>query len=165
MAGMIKKLLIALLLVSVLYGLYLQFANKNKTDIKISGQTAPPVTAFPDTDCRADRVACTVNLSDRQLRFLLPKTVLYLQPFPVEVFLTGFDKKKVASVSVQFEMQEMDMGFNKIQLSAGKEGWQGSAILPFCVSGRSDWNAIVDVKVEEEIYRASFALQVSTFSY
>ena len=151
-------MLFVVVAVAFLYGLYLQTVKK--TDTKITGQMVLPVITFPDTDCRSNLAMCTVSLDDRQIQFLLPNKAFYLQMFPVEVFLTGFDKKKVESVSVQFEMPGMDMGFNQIQLSVHKQAWYGKTILPLCASGLSDWNATVDVKSEEKIYRATFALVI-----
>ncbi len=155
-----KKIMVSVLAVCVtavfLYTLYLKFVAT-----KIPEQTASTVIHFPATDCHPEMMPCTVMRAGRQVRFFLPKKALYLQAFPVQVSVLGFDRNKLESVSVRFEMLGMNMGFNQIQLSARKESWYGEAMLPICVSGRSDWKAIVDVKAEEETYRAIFSFMVA----
>ncbi len=155
-----KKTMVSVLAVCVtavfLFTLYLQFV-----DTKVAEQTALAPISFPATDCHPEMTPCTIKLEDRQVRFFLPQKAFYLQAFPVQVLLTGFDRDELESVSVRFEMRGMNMGFNQIQLSTGKENWYGEAMLPICVSGRSDWKAIVDVKAEEETYRAIFSFVVA----
>jgi len=157
---MLKKIFIFLLLAGVtaafLYGLYLQFANKNITE-----QTATGVINFPSSDCQPELVPCSVSLAGRQIRFSLPEKVFYLQIFPVQVLLTGFAANEVESVTVRFEMKAMDMGFNRVKLLANDGLWHGRTMLPVCTSGRSDWQALVDVKVKEKTYRAIFSFVVA----
>lgn len=154
-----KKTLFALLfiaLITALPALYLKFIEtKNKEPSEVI------LIPFPDTDCRPNTQRCIVSLLDRQLSFFFPKKALYLQAFPVEVFVSGFNEKKLESIRVRFEMLEMNMGFNQVQLSANKDLWSANAMLPLCASGRSDWKAIIDVSVEEKIYRAVFNFEVS----
>ncbi len=139
-----------------LYGLYLQFANKNITE-----QTATGVINFPYPDCRPELAPCSVALGDRQIRFFLPKKAFYLQVFPVEISLAGFVGSQPDAVSVRFEMPGMNMADNQVQLSVNDGRWRGRAMLPVCISGRSDWQAVVDVKVKEKTYRAIFSFVVA----
>ncbi len=157
---MLKKIFYLVLFVAVatvfLYGLYLQFANKNITE-----QTATRVVNFPHTDCQTEIIPCSVSLADRQIRFSLPEKAFYLHIFPVQVLLAGFAGNEVESVTVRFEMKAMDMGLNRVKLSAHDGLWHGRTMLPVCTSGRSDWQAVVDVKVKEKIYRAIFSFVVA----
>jgi len=157
---MLKKTFYLVLFVAVtavfLYGLYLQFANKN-----ISGQTASGIISFPYSDCQPELAPCSVRLAGRQLRFSLPKKAFYLQIFPVEVLLTGFTRNEIEAVSVRFEMPGMNMARNQVQLSVNDGLWRGRVMLPVCISGRSDWQAIVDVKAEGKTYRAIFSFVVA----
>ncbi|HEB55540.1 MAG TPA: hypothetical protein ENI98_04390 [Gammaproteobacteria bacterium] len=104
---------------------------------------------------------CSVTLDHRQLRFSLPDKAFYLQPFPVVVFLTGFSGNKPASVRIHFDMTEMNMGLNQVQLSEKNGRWQGQARLPVCSSGSNDWQATVEVKTGAEVYRARFNFTVT----
>ncbi len=157
---MLKKIFFLVLFVAVaavfLYGLYLQFFNKNITE-----QAATGLINFPSSDCRSEPAPCSVSLSGRQVRFSLPEKAFYLQTFPVQVLLAGFAGNEVESVTVRFEMNGMDMGFNQVKLLANDGLWHGRTMLPVCTSGRSDWQAVVDVKVKEKIYRAIFSFVVA----
>ncbi|VAX11985.1 hypothetical protein MNBD_GAMMA24-2510 [hydrothermal vent metagenome] len=138
-----------------LYGLYLQFFNKETGE-----QTTATLISFPHTDCKPERKPCSVSLGDRQLRFNLPKKAFYLRPFPVLVLLTGFTPDEIKSVSSRFEMTDMNMGFNQVQLSEKNRRWQGQAILPVCSSGSHDWLAVIEVKTGTTVYRARFNFSV-----
>ncbi len=139
-----------------LYGLYLQFFNKN-----ISKQTATRVINFPHTDCQPERTPCSVRLGDRQLRFFLPEKAFYLKAFPVQVWLAGFSGSGVEAVRIRFEMPDMDMGLNQLRLSVKNGSWQGRAILPVCSSGSNDWLATLDVITGAGVYRARFNFVVA----
>jgi len=139
-----------------LYGLYLQFANKNTGE-----QAATGIINFPYSDCQPELAPCSVSLGDRRIGFFLPKKTVYLQVFPVEISLAGFAGSQPDSVSVRFEMPGMNMAGNQVQLSVNNGHWRGRAMLPVCTSGRSDWQAVVDVKVKEKTYRAVFDFVVS----
>ncbi len=157
---MLKKIFSLVLFVAVtavfLYGLYLQFANKNITE-----QTVTSVINFPYSDCQPELRPCSVSLAGRQLRFSLPKQAFYLQVFPVEVSLAGFAGNELEAVSIRFEMPGMNMAGNQVQLSVNKGLWHGKAMLPVCTSGRSDWQAMVDVKAKGKTYRAIFSFVVA----
>ncbi len=157
---MLKKIFYLVLFGAVttvfLYGLYLQFANKN-----ITKQAATGIINFPYSDCQPEFAPCSSSLADRQIRFFLPKKAFYLQAFPVEISLAGFAGNQPDSVTVRFEMPGMNMAGNQVQLFINDGGWRGKAMLPVCTSGRSDWQAVVDVKVKEKIYRAIFSFVVA----
>lgn len=157
---MLKKIFVFVLLVAVttvfLYGLYLQLFNKNITE-----QAATRLINFPYSDCQPELAPCSVSLAGRQVRFSLPEKAFYLKIFPVQVLLTGFARNEIESVSVRFEMSAMDMGLNRIKLSTKDSLWRGRAMLPVCTSGGSDWQAVVDVKGKEKIYRAIFNFVVA----
>ncbi len=157
---MLKKTIFAALFVVVagvfLYGLYLQLFNK-----KISEQAVATLISFPYSDCKPQRTPCNVKLADRQLRFYLPEKAFYLRPFPVLVLLTGFPPDEIKSVTIRFEMAEMNMGFNRVQLAEKNGHWQGQATLPVCSSGSNDWLAVVKVKTGAGVYRARFNFSVA----
>lgn len=63
-----------------------------------------------------------------------------LQPFPVNVKLTGTEAAE--AVYVVFSMPGMDMGLNRYQLRGDSiSAWNADITLPICLAGRSDWIA------------------------
>lgn len=64
-----------------------------------------------------------------------------LQPFQVMVIAP-----QARDVAIEFQMQGMDMGPNRYRLVRQADGsWAGRVTLPVCVSGRRDWQMVVDV--------------------
>ena len=156
---MLKKIISVLLSIWVTavlwYVAYLQF-----TDTGTAEQTTTETIHFPASDCDPEIKPCTLIQAGRQLSFSLPEKAAYLQKFPVEVSLKGFDSDRVESVRVRFEMPEMDMGVNQLQLVANNMNWAGETMLPVCVSGSNDWRAIIDVDTDKADYRAVFDFAV-----
>ena len=67
-----------------------------------------------------------------------------VRPFQVEVRLEGIDAGRI---EVDFAGIEMNMGFNRIELTAGAAGLHaGEASLPVCISGQMDWQVTVLVE-------------------
>ncbi|NLR76910.1 hypothetical protein [Leeia aquatica] len=100
--------------------------------------------ADPLQGCRGS----TQTGSALQLRFLQPASGL--QRFAVTV--SGVQAKQL---SVQFDMQGMQMPPARFALQQQTAGWQGSAILPVCVQGRRDWQ--VTVWADGTPYRFQFS--------
>lgn len=89
--------------------------------------------------CAASDAALTVTLG-------LGDSVQSLTAFPVQVNLIGEAASKVEKVAVYFTMLDMNMGFNRFDLSRqADKTWRGQAILPVCSMGRRDWRATVEV--------------------
>jgi len=76
------------------------------------------------------------------IRLRLGPGVKAMQPFPVHV-----EVAEAAAVEVRFEMPGMNMGENRYRLRQTPAGsWEGRAVLPICLSGRSDWVARVELR-------------------
>ena len=104
------------------------------------------VTVQPDPGCDLNRAACRVNLpGGGQLELRMnPRPVPMVRPFQVEVRLEGIDAGRI---EVDFAGIEMNMGFNRIELTAGAAGLHaGEASLPVCISGQMDWQVTVLVE-------------------
>jgi hypothetical protein len=56
------------------------------------------------------------------------------QPFGLR--LEGVEAR---SVTAQFTMRGMDMGFNRYRFVSGDGMWRARVTLPMCVSGRREW--------------------------
>jgi len=105
------------------------------------GAVEQPLGVIPG--CDAAKQACQARGGAGTLSLQLMGPVRPLQPF---TYRLAWEGAPVHSMSVDFQMVGMDMGENRYQLTADGAGpWHGSAILPVCTSGRSDW--VADVRV------------------
>jgi len=102
---------------------------------------ATPLQLSPACDVKA---GCVAAADDLTLQFSMGPDLRVLAPFPVRV--AAQSDHRLDSVTVTFAMQGMDMGMNRYQLiSDGADRWLGNVTLPVCSSGRSDWNAALEV--------------------
>jgi hypothetical protein len=84
---------------------------------------------------------CVAHVDGREVRFGMTGVPKPLTPFQVWVKADGARKAEV-----RFTMQGMEMGFNLYTLRADSQGvLRATVTLPVCVSGRRDWNMILDV--------------------
>jgi hypothetical protein len=121
--------------------------------IAIAGHYASPlllpkadVKAGPEPGCDLQRQACAAVLADgaRIELSIAPRPIPILTPLRVEVMVTGIDARKV---EVDFAGETMNMGYNRIELSAAGNGrYAGEASLPVCVSGGMNWMMTVLVE-------------------
>lgn len=153
-----NKIIIALffsliILVIVLQDLKWKSENKERTVIEISVD-----------NCEPQKQVCNVELGGLNVRVLFDENVFYLKPFNVTVWTEG--NNDVESVYIDFKMKNMDMGVNRFLLTdAGtkniKQSWQGKALLPICVTGRADWDVIVEVVTYKFHYKLTLPFFVS----
>lgn len=62
------------------------------------------------------------------------------QPVPLEAFRIDVVAPGVDSIAAEFQMQGMEMGFNRYDLKRRADGVSSAEVtLPVCVSGRHDW--------------------------
>lgn len=67
-------------------------------------------------------------------------------PTPMEPFELRVTAPEAKTVSAEFQMVGMDMGFNRYDLHrAAAGGFAATVTLPACVSGRRDWVLKLDV--------------------
>jgi hypothetical protein len=103
---------------------------------------------------------CEATGAGERMRFSMAG-VRTMQPAAVSLRWEG---AAVESVTVSFTMVGMDMGDNRYRLLPdGQGGWNGQAVLPVCVKGRSDWVAEVTLKEQGGAIRtARFPLTVGS---
>ena len=67
--------------------------------------------------------------------------------------------KNTGAVSISFSMKNMDMGFNRYNLTKqSPRSWQAAQIrLPFCVEGRHDYTA--DITVGKQTFQTAFSAE------
>lgn len=105
-------------------------------------------------DCDPQRQPCVAGTADAGVQFHLPEGARLMQPFPVEVTVHG---PALDGVTVDFRMQGMDMGVNRVGLQAAADGlWRAQVILPLCATGRADWIATVEARSDGSVWRARF---------
>ena len=79
------------------------------------------------------------------------------RPKPLEAFELRVSAPGAARISAEFQMNGMEMGFNRYDLRPTGNGMFASRVtLPVCVSGRRDWTLYL------EIDGAHYALPFST---
>lgn len=110
--------------------------------------------------CDAAVQPCRLAHERVELRIELANDIRTLQPFQLQLQITGI-QEPVESVVVEFFMEGMEMGINRYRLLPGERGWHGEITLPVCVTGRSDWRAVVEVNTEERRYRGLFGFHSS----
>lgn len=68
------------------------------------------------------------------------------QPAPLESFELRIRAPGATRISASFQMNGMDMGFNRYDLRpTGNGSFASKVTLPVCVSGRRDWTLYLDV--------------------
>lgn len=119
-------------------------------------QAPADIRLTPDARCDIGRRACSLPLPGGGsvalgLNPLPPKV---MQPLTVDVRIDV----PVRAVWVDFVGINMDMGFNRAELSPVGEGlWQGQVILPICASAEMRWEARVLMQHEGRMVEAPFA--------
>ena len=72
--------------------------------------------------------------------------VFSTQPRPLEPFALRIHAPGATRISAAFQMNGMDMGFNRYDLhTAENEGFTANVTLPVCVSGQRNWTLYLDV--------------------
>jgi len=90
--------------------------------------------ADPLAGCRFSHRAATVNVQ------------FSARPTPLKAFELKVSAPKAARVSAEFQMNGMEMGFNRYDLRpTGNGTFASSVTLPMCVSGRRDWTLYLEV--------------------
>ncbi|MGE5321042.1 MAG: hypothetical protein ACM3KD_12725 [Hyphomicrobiaceae bacterium] len=68
------------------------------------------------------------------------------RPTPLKAFELKVGAAGATRVSAEFQMNGMEMGFNRYDLRpAGNDAFESSVTLPVCVSGRRDWTLYLTV--------------------
>lgn len=142
-----------LLLLGILGGVYYSHPNHwlqrtpDQAIVLSADRACNPVGKL----CAASDAALTVTLR-------LGDSVQPLTAFPVRVDLVGDRAAKIKKVTVSFAMSDMNMGFNRFDLSQqADKTWRGQALLPVCSMGRRDWRVTVEI-VGDTPYLAEFTL-------
>lgn len=96
------------------------------------------------TVCTDPVLGCAFEHRGRtvRLRFSQP-------PKPLQPFTMTLDAPGAHQVQAEFQMQGMEMGFNRYNFTTDKTGvFTARVTLPVCVSGRSDWNLYLQIDAQ-----------------
>ena len=149
--------MIAILLCGVLlWLLYPRIAS-----LTVKAGPAPLWQQVAAEDCDLHRQACRVDLpGGGWLELSLePRPVRMLSPFDIRVHLAGLP---VDSVAVDFSGVEMDMGYNRPQLTrVGDDRYEATGILPMCVGDSMTWQARVLLQQAGGLGVVSFRFETS----
>ena len=159
---MTKRMLIPVfvLLVTILValGIYLNFVTHttDRPSVELSVE---------QTACRDSTAACRLQhpeLGVVQLTFA--EGAYYLHPF-VARLVTPAAGGAIEAVTLDLTMPGMDMGRNVFSLhpQADGSGWQGTVLLPICVTGRIDWQVRLVIETGQRHYVARLPLQVKRY--
>ena len=77
---------------------------------------------------------------------------------PLKTFSIAVKGTDVQDVAVSFEMIDMDMGINRYRFQKDVSGgWSTAVMLPVCTTGRTDWLALFDVRLQDgQVYRLEY---------
>jgi hypothetical protein len=90
--------------------------------------------------------ACSVAIDGRDYRFGISGDPKPLANFEIWLAPPAASAENLRKVEAQLTMDDIDMGFNLFILKPDKEGvYRTNATLPFCVTGRRDWNLVLDI--------------------
>lgn len=98
------------------------------------------------SSCDLTSSACSVKVNNNAVTISLTGEPSPLNPFYVNVSVEG---KQPLSIGIEFEMDGMDMGFNKYQLKLVDDMWKVKSILPVCTLGGKEWNLIVTLNLKK----------------
>ncbi len=133
----------------LLFGLLLASVVIGAWRYRSTGDAIPEVL-LPlniDVDCNSAQAACVARGEEFAVELSLGPPVQPMQPFNIQLHVLQGQLSTAAQVELQFQMQDMDMGQNRYRLMADEQGaWRGTAVLPVCSRGRSDWVAKLDVQ-------------------
>lgn len=96
----------------------------------------------------AQVIACANPLAGCEFshRGTAVKVIFSTAPKPLEAFELRISAPGVTRISAEFQMNGMEMGFNRYDLRPAENGMLAAKVtLPVCVSGRRDWTMFLDI--------------------
>lgn len=108
----------------------------------VDSETNEVLPLMVAADCDSAQTACAARGAGFAVELSLGPHVRPMQPFAIQLRAMQGQLTSSAQVELQFRMQDMEMGQNHYRLVADEQGiWHGTAVLPVCSRGRSDWLA------------------------
>ena len=111
--------------------------------------------------CQPTMSNCLSPIGDGKLQWSVEQSIQYLKPFMNKIELTNIQVRDVQQISIEFVMQGMQMAVNRSIFKRQASGlWQAQSVLPICVSGRKDWQAIIRVETHQSVWQTEFQFQL-----
>ena len=117
------------------------------------------VRAPLDPDCNLTETACTARIpGGGEVRLsITPRPIPVMEKIHIEVQTKSV---QAHSVEVDFAGVDMNMGFNRYNLtSAGDGRFDGTGILPVCIRDHMAWEATVMVHNDDGLIAAPFRFE------
>ena len=87
--------------------------------------------------CDPSSTECVVKSQAGEFKLSFEGEPSPLTPFNVNIKIDGVEPERV---EIEFDMEEMDMGYNAYQLDKSQVDWSSRVILPVCSLGRNVWS-------------------------
>lgn len=101
--------------------------------------------------CTDPVAGCTFTHRGQTVQLRFSHSPTPLQPFTISLRTPG-----ARQAQAEFQMQGMEMGFNRYKFTADKPGvFTARVTLPVCVSGRRDWK--LDLQIDAQRYSIPFS--------
>lgn len=158
---MTRNRLLALIAGFILIGALMAAINLLRT--RSDSPAAADVLRMTDAHCDSARRACLATGADLGVEWRLGPPVRPMEQFAMQLRVTRGALGADAEVVVEFQMRDMDMGLNRYRLERGAAGtWLGRAMVPVCMSGRSDWLATLDIRDGDRHWTAELPFTVAS---
>jgi len=94
--------------------------------------------------CATLATGCAVQVEGHEIHFGMQGELKPLAPFDIWVATSA--TPALGKAEARFTMEGMDMGFNLYTLRPDAKGvLRAKVTLPICVTGRRDWNMILEI--------------------
>jgi len=110
------------------------------------------------SDCDPTKQICKVDGIGGAYSLQFKDVPSALSPFIIQLRIEDLQPE---SIELSFDMNGMDMGYNKHRLVKGETDWQAKVILPVCSLGRNDWLLNVKMKFENDTSLTQFRFSQS----
>lgn len=119
--------------------------------VALVGARIQPSPESQMTACADPVLGCAFEHRGQMVQLRFSHSPTPLQPFTITLHAPG-----ARQVQAEFQMQGMEMGFNRYQFTADKTGiFTARVTLPVCVSGRRDWR--LDLQIDSQRYAIPFS--------
>lgn len=133
--------------------------------IQIGENNDRPPIKLSVVNCNVQQKICKIELEEFNIEISMDKNIYYLKKFNVDIWVESKEDTNIESIQIDFKMKNMNMGvnhfiLNKIKSDNKKQNWQGSALLPVCVTGRADWFSELNIVTKQNKYIIEFPILV-----
>ena len=112
--------------------------------VALVGARNQPSTGSRMIACSDPVLGCVFKHRGQMMQLRFSHSPTPLQPFTITLHAPG-----ARQIQAEFQMQGMEMGFNRYEFTADKTGaFTARVTLPVCVSGRSDWKLYLQIDAQ-----------------